>query len=184
MEIVDQLGEGSHLGLQRRNRLGGKAPDPVLNRLQLAAQHRQRGTQLMEISAIRSRRICWLRSRVLASWLKSCARRPSSSPPVTVTRVEKSPAASLWVPSTSRFTGASRPRANGKVASAASRVARATISQLVRFCCRSKLMSVLRVSRSTGEAITLPTSAPLTTMLRWVPSSGTRSRGPTSTRPD
>ena len=47
MEIVDQLGEGSHLGLQRRNRLGGKAPDPVLNRLQLAAQHRQRGTQLM-----------------------------------------------------------------------------------------------------------------------------------------
>jgi hypothetical protein len=35
----------------------------------------------------------------------------------------KSPAASLWVPSTSRFTGASRPRASGKVASAASRVA-------------------------------------------------------------
>jgi hypothetical protein len=51
-----------------------------------------------------------------------------------VNAVEKSPAASLCVPSTSRLTGASRPRASGKVASAASRVESATISQLVRRC--------------------------------------------------
>jgi hypothetical protein len=70
-------------------------------------------------------------SRVLASWLKSCARRPSSS--LRVDAGGEIPGASLCVPSTSRFTGASRPRASGKVASAASRVARATISQLVRF---------------------------------------------------
>ncbi|CNT58876.1 Uncharacterised protein [Salmonella enterica subsp. enterica serovar Bovismorbificans] len=136
-----------------------------------------------EISAIKSRRICWFFSSVLASWLKSCASFPSSSALVGVTRVVKSPAASLCVPSTNRLTGASRPRASKNVASAASNVDNATIIQLARRCCLSKLISVLRVSRSTGEAITAPTSAPLTRMGRRVPSCGTGPRGPTSTRP-
>lgn len=48
-------------------------------------------------------------------------------------------------------------------------------------CCLSKLISVLRVNRSTGEAITAPTSAPLTRMGRRVPSGGIGARGPTST---
>jgi hypothetical protein len=92
------------------------------------------------------------------------------------------PGGQLVRPSTSRFTGASRPRASGKVASAASRVERATISQLVRRCWRSKLMSVLRVRRSTGEAITQPTVALLTLIARRVPSGGIGARGPTSVR--
>ena len=135
-----------------------------------------------EMSAIKSRRICWFFSRMLASWLKSCASLPSSSWLRVSTRVVKSPAASLCVPSTSRFTGASRPRASGKVASAASSVERATISQLVRRCWRSKLMSVLRVRRSTGEAITQPTVVLFTLIARRVPSGGIGARGPTRGR--
>ena len=47
MQIVDQFGQGGHLGLQRTERRRRRLPHAVLQRLQLAAQHRQRRAQLV-----------------------------------------------------------------------------------------------------------------------------------------
>ena len=47
VEIVHQLGERAHLRLQGSHRFGRKLAHAVLNGLELAAQHRQRRTQLV-----------------------------------------------------------------------------------------------------------------------------------------
>ena len=47
MQIVHQLGQRADFRLKRGHGLGGELPHAVLNRLQLAAQHRQRGAQLV-----------------------------------------------------------------------------------------------------------------------------------------
>ena len=47
MQILDQFGQGGDLRLQGGDGIRGEFPDPILNRLQLAAQHRQRRAQLV-----------------------------------------------------------------------------------------------------------------------------------------
>ena len=47
VEIVHQLGERAHLRLQRGHRFRRKLAHAVLNGFELAAQHRQRRTQLV-----------------------------------------------------------------------------------------------------------------------------------------